>query len=518
MKSAGADRHDKNILKFIIFPLAVAVTAAVLSYLGISSYVIKQAEEHVHNVLLSHRGLHHYIQRVMHPNFYQAQNDELIRADFYSPEILSSSFIVRSMHTYYNAERRKAGLPEIYYKMAATNPRNPVNKADALEAKLLQMFNADRSLKEYRSIETHDGKKTLVYAMPFLTTEKRCLACHGERHKAPLGLQAQYAGIGGFGDQVGNIRAIEIIKAPIDQELETVAVVTTAVVAGLFTLAMFFIFTGRLRSLVQARTTDLEKEIAERKLVEQEVKTLNLELERRVEERTMLLKEANKELDTFSYSVSHDLKAPLRAIAGFATILAEDCAADLDDQGKGYVHRVQQACNRMGNQVDGLLNMSRLSRSEIQLQQVNLSELAHDIIDELQAGTAGRTIEFVVAPNMWAHGDPTLLRAVLQNLLANAIKFTQRATQARIEFSAAEKKTGTIFSIKDNGAGFDMAYADKLFGAFQRLHSEEDFAGTGIGLATVQRIISRHGGRVWAEAEPGKGATFFFVLGNNHAE
>jgi light-regulated signal transduction histidine kinase (bacteriophytochrome) len=226
------------------------------------------------------------------------------------------------------------------------------------------------------------------------------------------------------------------------------------------------------------------------------------------------LESANKELESFSYSVSHDLRAPLRAISGFTEIVLSDEAQKLDEEGKEHLLRVQNACWRMGQLIDDLLNLARVSRGEIVRQNVDLGDLAKSILDDLQKANPGRHIKVSVAADLNVNADPKLMQIALENLLSNAWKFTSRQEDATIEIGTKIQEDQQVYYIRDNGAGFDMNYASKLFGAFQRLHSNDDYPGTGIGLATVQRIISRHGGRIWAESAVGKGATFLFTLQN----
>jgi len=239
-------------------------------------------------------------------------------------------------------------------------------------------------------------------------------------------------------------------------------------------------------------------------------------LEAKVEERTEELKLANneleatnKELETFSYSVSHDLRAPLRSIDGFSKILIEDHSDELGDQALDCLRRVRKGTLRMGDLIDSLLSLSRLNREPLNYRTVDLTTVANDIVEQLQVGDPERTVRVTIASNMNVEADINLLNSVMENLIGNAWKYSAKNPDAAIEIGMKDKKT---FFVKDNGAGFDMRRADKLFGAFQRLHLDSEFEGTGVGLATVLRIIHRHGGKVWAEAEPGKGATFYFTL------
>ena len=250
------------------------------------------------------------------------------------------------------------------------------------------------------------------------------------------------------------------------------------------------------------------------------------DLERRVEERTHELQErnealrrnaaellaANTELDAFAYSVSHDLRAPLRSIDGFSQILLEDYAEKLDEAGRESLQRVRAASQRMGTLIDDLLKLARVTRAEFRTEDVNLSDIARDIVADLQRATPERQVEFAIAPGLKARGDARLLRVVLDNLLRNSWKYTAKQPAPRVEFRSADANGDKAFMVRDNGAGFDMKYADKLFGVFQRLHAASDFEGTGIGLATVRRIINRHGGRIWAEGAVDQGATFYFTL------
>jgi len=261
-------------------------------------------------------------------------------------------------------------------------------------------------------------------------------------------------------------------------------------------------------------------DITERKAAETQIVDLNRDLAQRnraLETANQELETANKELESFSYSVSHDLRSPLVGIDGFSQLLLRDYADKLDEKGKGYLERVRGACLKMSNLIDSILQLSRISRAELNLETVNLSALAEAVAEDLKSKDPARQVEWVIAPDLKAEGDKQLLERVLTNLLSNAWKFTSQHPQARIEFGSTVIEGRTVYFVKDDGSGFDMAYKDQLFMPFRRLHSAREFPGTGVGLSIIQRVMNRHGGRVWAEAEVEKGATFYLEFkGENH--
>lgn len=256
----------------------------------------------------------------------------------------------------------------------------------------------------------------------------------------------------------------------------------------------------------------ISTDITARKRAEEQVRRLNAELEQRVRERTAELETTARELDAFAYSVSHDLRAPLRSLHGFSEILLEDYAGGIDDAGREYLHRIQANVARMGQLIDDLLRLSRATRTGLKRERVDIGAQASEIIGELRSTDPGRRAETVIAGALVTTGDSRLIRLALENLLSNAWKFTSRRECAIISVGALDQPGGRVFYVRDNGAGFDMRFAGKLFDPFQRLHPAAEFEGSGIGLAIVHRILSRHGGRIWAESEPGKGSTFFFTF------
>jgi light-regulated signal transduction histidine kinase (bacteriophytochrome) len=250
------------------------------------------------------------------------------------------------------------------------------------------------------------------------------------------------------------------------------------------------------------------EDITDRKLAEEYIIKLNSDLTKRSHELTRI----NKELESFNYSISHDLRAPLRAINGFSQMISDKYQDKLDDEGRDELRVIRSESNRMGELINGLLNLSRLSRKEMKREDLDLSSIAKTIATELHRLEPERQVEFVITPGIRAYGDRVLLQSVLQNLLDNAWKFTGKHEKARIEFGMTEQEGKKTYFVRDDGAGFDMRYVNKLFGTFQRIHGEDEFPGNGIGLAIIQRIIHHHGGRVWAEGEVEKGATFYFTL------
>lgn len=300
------------------------------------------------------------------------------------------------------------------------------------------------------------------------------------------------------------------------------AAAVMAIVAALFIAGMMRRRIGRLRVRVEESLNDPTSATRlsdEAGALQPLAVTLNRLLEQTqkrdivLRRKTMELESANKELESFAATVSHDLRAPVGSIAGFAQALAEDYAPKLDETGRECVHWIQHSAKQMSELIEGMLQMARLARAEVLRTEVDLSRMARDIADGLQRANPERDVEFIVQEGIVANGDERLLHVVLDNLLGNAFKFTSKRPGARIEVGARMDSGAATFYVRDNGAGFAPEHAAKMFRPFQRLHSEKEFSGTGIGLATVHRIVERHGGRIWAEGEPGKGATVYFTTG-----
>jgi signal transduction histidine kinase len=263
----------------------------------------------------------------------------------------------------------------------------------------------------------------------------------------------------------------------------------------------------------------LFENILEKKLAEEQLRLFNTQLEERVKQRTIELEAANKELEAFSYTVSHDLRSPLRAIGGYSHILLNDFAEDLPAPARSFLDNIIASTNQMSTLIDGLLTFSRTSRAEIHRQAIDTNALAAEAWQAILAESPHQSIDFHCADLPPCRADRTLLRQVFVNLLSNAVKYSRNSDPAKIEINWLQQRKEIVYFVRDNGAGFDMKYSNKLFGVFQRLHHADEFEGTGIGLATSQRIVHRHGGKIWAESERGKGATFYFTIeSTNHPE
>lgn len=463
-------------------------------YYALSAFFINDAEDKIKNILLSHRGFHRYIQENMHPAFYNARDVGDVSRNFYYPEILSSSYMVRNIHRLYNEELKKGGMPEIYYKIASVNPRNPVNMADEFETGLIRMFNEDRAVTEFREIINIDGKKYLSYAIPFLETGNACIRCHGKREDAPQGLQARYSGEGGFNEKTGVFRAIESIRVPINDKISTAIIATFSVSAGIAVMFMLFFFNRSLKVIVDKKTCSLEAEVLERRKREDDLEIKNAELER------------------FTYTVSHDLKSPLITIKSYAGSIKNDLGSGRYDRLDKDLTRVSTAADKMSELLDSLLELSRTGHIINTPEPVDMNQLVGDAVRHLAGVLSEKQVSITVEPELpTVKCDRQRMGEVIQNLLENAIRYMGEQQAPQIVFGIRREYGNYIFFVQDNGIGVDTRYHQNIFGLFNKLDARSD--GAGIGLALVKRIIEAHGGSVWVESEGlGKGSIFCFRL------
>lgn len=424
---------------------------------------------------------------------------------------------------------------------------------DSFQTEALEFLTRQPEQSFYQ-VEHVDGRQSLRFATAS-RMQQGCVTCHNEKTESPK-RDWEVGQVGGIVEIVYPLDSLE--KMTRMNWLDSYGMMAALVILwlggfGLIVLKLRRV-SGELERRVKQRTADLnashrqlELEIYERKLAEDTIRKARDNLEKRVQERTgklaasnaelirevaerkraendirslnsqlvqrsAQLEASNKELEAFSYSVSHDLRAPLRGIDGFSQAVLEDFDDKLDDSGRSYLQRVRAASQRMSQLIDAMLNLARLTRADIHTQSFDMSEIVAEILDDLQKMEPERVMTCVVANDLHATADPKLLRAVLENLLGNAWKFTRQQEAPCIEFGHGQYKGQAAFFVKDNGAGFDMTYSHKLFGTFQRLHAYTEYPGVGVGLATVHRIIQRHGGQIWAEGAVDEGATFHFTL------
>jgi signal transduction histidine kinase len=424
---------------------------------------------------------------------------------------------------------------------------------DSFQRKAWEFLN-QHPAESFYQVEQVDGRQSLRLATAG-RMQQECVNCHNENVESPK-RDWEVGQVGGVVEIVYPLDSLEKITGMDWQDSYGMMGILVLLWLGGFGLVVLKLrkVSDELENRVRHRTADLneanrqlELEIHERKFAEETIRQARDNLEKRVQERTgklaasnaelirevaerkraeddtrnlnsqlvqrsAQLEASNKELEAFSYSVSHDLRAPLRGIDGFSQAVLEDYDEKLDESGRSYLHRVRAASQRMSQLIDAMLNLARLTRAEIHTKTFDMSAIVNSIFEDLQKIDPERKVECVVANNLLATADPQLIRAVLENLLGNAWKFTRLQPNPRIEFGHGQYKGQAAFFVKDNGAGFDMTYAHKLFGTFQRLHAYTEFPGVGVGLATVHRIIQRHGGQIWAEGTVDEGATFHFTL------
>ncbi|MDD5249883.1 MAG: DUF3365 domain-containing protein [Rhodocyclaceae bacterium] len=427
----------------------------------------------------SHGGVYVPIDEQTPPNPYLKVPDrEVTTTSGKQLTLMNPAYMVRQLH---EQQGRTIGVRA---HLTSLKLMNPHNAPDAWEEEVLREF--DHGVKEVSAVLPIDGKPYLR-VMQAVKVEQGCLKCHDV-----MGYKV--------GDVRGGLSASVPLEPYIAREREVERILFSSH-GALWLLGLLAIGVFRNRALLRQE---------EREKVAAEIVRLNESLEQRVRQRTAELEQVNKELESFSYSVSHDLRAPLRALNGYARIIREDEAETLSPTGKEMLSRIWINADRMGALIDDILQFSRVGRSEMRRETVDMGALARAVTEELRGDYPAAQVRIAALPS--AVGDAAMLRQVWANLIGNALKFSAKREQPVIEIGCEQAGGETVYYVRDNGAGFDMAYAGHLFGVFQRLHPSGDYPGTGAGLAIVKRVVERHGGRVWAEAAVGTGATFRFTL------
>ena len=419
------------------------------------------------------------------PNAYlTVPRRDVVTTDGQKLTLMNPAYMVRQMH------RLNGEVFGVKGHITSLKPINPDNAPDAWETTVLKGF--DRGdMKNVFAAADIDGKP-YMRAMMAMVTEAGCLKCHAHQ-----------------GYKEGDVRGGISASVPLEPYLSREHKVMQAMFgshAGIW-LVGILVFAGVYRlALVR---------LAEREVAEREIRELNESLDLRVQQRTADLERANRELESFSYSVSHDLRSPLRALNGYARIIAEDEAERLSSQGREMLERIWSNAEKMGVLIDDILQFSRIGRNEMHPETVDMAALAHSVAADLRGDYPAAQLRIADLPP--AAGDEAMLRQVWMNLVGNAFKFSAKRERPEIEIGAETQGAETVYFVRDNGAGFDMAHAEHLFGVFQRLHAASEYPGTGAGLAIVKRIVERHGGRIWPQAEVDRGATFRFTLGGQAA-
>ncbi len=523
-----AIKRKRFVLGFILAAFFIGTITAGAYYTA-QKRILSRAQQDVEHLILSHRGLHHYIQRVMHPAFFKAIDEGHIVKNYYAPEIFSSTYIVRTMHGFHNEELAKHGLPQLYYKLATENPRNPVNKADERESKLLKMFNENRNIKKHSEIITVDGKKFLHYSIPFLENTKLCLRCHGKREDAPIGLQALYPGSGGFNEKVGQIRAIESIRAPLAKEYQTIYAFYAAVGAAALCFFGLFWFSTRLRTEVAIKTENLEEELSARKEAENELRIQAAMLEQEIAERQKthedlchakeVAEAANKAKSLFLANMSHELRTPLNGVVGMAQLLS---MSGVTEEQKEYLDTLQYSADNLIALISDILDITKIEAEKFEIHHDRYS--IRSCIDEVimmqrtKIHEKNLQIDKYIPENIpdMLTGDRIRVLQVLSNLLSNAVKFTDRGS-IKISITVKERYESTILldiSVADTGIGIEPALMGYIFNMFSQ--ADESYTrrhgGAGLGLAISKRLAELMGGSIEVESVVNVGSTFHLIL------
>jgi signal transduction histidine kinase len=521
-------KSNKLMQDFILAILFVlAVTALV--YYATHAYILDRAKQNIENLVLSQRGLHHYIQKVMHPAFFQAIENGDISKSYYTPEIFSSTFIVRTMHGFYNEELVKHGRPEIRYKLASENPRNPLNKADEHELQVLALFNKNRALKEHSDIISINGKKFLHYSIPFLENGKPCMRCHGKKEDAPLGLLARYPGNGGFNEKIGNIRAIESILMPLHKEYEAMLIVFASIFTASLSLLGLYWFSRRLRQEVDNKTKSLQEELTARKQAETELHIQTRMLEEEIAERQKTEEElhkakeiaesANRAKTTFLANMSHELRTPLNGVIGMAQLLS---ISGVTEEQQEYLDTLQYSADNLITLINDILDISKIEAEHFQLIQSEFS--LRGCLDEVLMMQQTRIAEKQLliekdVPDLLPDimlCDRKRIMQVISNLLSNAIKFTEKGS-IKLAVAVNERHGSTILldiSVTDTGIGIEPELLDYIFNIFTQADESytRRYGGAGLGLALSRKLAEHMGGSITVESKVGKGSTFHLIV------
>lgn len=521
-------RSTSDIIKYSGTVVITLVVAAIVYYTA-QAYILDRAERNIESLLLSQRGLHHYIQRVMHPVFFKAIDSGAVVKEYYAPEIFSSTYIVRTMHGFYNEELERHGRRQIIYRLAAENPRNPVNRADAHELELIKLFNTNRSITSHRAIIKLNGTSYLHYAIPFLENTQNCLLCHGKREDAPPGLLALYPGNGGFNERAGRIRAIEAIYAPMHKEYETLYIACAVIVSALLTLFGLLLLSNRLRNKVDQKTRELQTELRIRRETEQELLIQTKLLEEEITERQKvqedlhsakeLAEAANRAKSLFLANMSHELRTPLNGVIGMAQLLD---TTDTTDEQKEFLEALRLSADNLLHLINDILDITKVESGQIQFgnQGYSLRSCIEEVIAIQQTHIAEKELflELQVPDNLpdFLIGDPVRIKQILTSLLSNAVKFTDQGGICIAIYIREQHGSKLLLDIavSDTGIGIEPEKLTYIFDLFTQ--ADESFTrrhgGTGLGLALSRKLAELMGGNITVESQVNKGSTFHFLL------